>query len=409
MIVILAYVAVGGRAAGVTLRRFWNALAGVAEATAGMAFVMLVVRFLLLDHLSAGPRLVLVIVVGVVVYLPLCRWRAPEVAEELRRVRRTESREMTFTGNDGHDVELTIVIPTRYRPEMLRRCIASLAQTEPAEGIELVVVVMDGIRPQSGCWARSAVVPAARVVQERARQAAARNRGVEEARGRFLLFLDDDIVAEAGSWPAICGRLSREGVVAMGRIDKMLREGAPRWARARQTCGGSTTNVLPPAGAPLFTDCYGANLSLARESFPRRRRLRNRSDILETTSSSAIASSGRGCGSSTCRDAVVREDDRDTLRRFVADGRRRGVVGVTALRATPELLPHLRLVGRKNLPGAGSPSQGCTCSAGPSRSVGDRSTFAADRLLRVRWLSFLFSYCYTGGSALASICDSGGV
>ncbi len=86
-IAIPAYVAVGGKAAGVTLRRFGHTLAGVAEATAAMALVILAVRLSLLDHLSAGPRLVVVIAAGVAVYLPLCRWRAPEVAQELRRVR----------------------------------------------------------------------------------------------------------------------------------------------------------------------------------------------------------------------------------------------------------------------------------------------------------------------------------
>jgi hypothetical protein len=52
-----------------------------------MALVVLGLRLALLDHLSAGPRLVVLIAAGVAVYVPLCRLRAPEVVEEIRRAR----------------------------------------------------------------------------------------------------------------------------------------------------------------------------------------------------------------------------------------------------------------------------------------------------------------------------------
>ena len=81
------YVSLGGRAVGVSLGRYCRALSGVVQAATAMALVVLGLRFALLDQLSAGPRLVVLIVVGVAVYFVLCMWRAPEIAEEIRRVR----------------------------------------------------------------------------------------------------------------------------------------------------------------------------------------------------------------------------------------------------------------------------------------------------------------------------------
>jgi hypothetical protein len=81
------YVAVGGRAVDVSLGRYCRVLSGVAQAATAMALIVLGLRFALLDQLPAGLRLVVLIVVGIAVYLPLCRWRAPEVAQEIRRVR----------------------------------------------------------------------------------------------------------------------------------------------------------------------------------------------------------------------------------------------------------------------------------------------------------------------------------
>jgi hypothetical protein len=40
-----------------------------------------------------------VILVGVTVYLPLCRWRAPEVVEEIRRVRASRRGSADTPGN----------------------------------------------------------------------------------------------------------------------------------------------------------------------------------------------------------------------------------------------------------------------------------------------------------------------
>jgi hypothetical protein len=73
------------RALGIPLRRFVSALLGVAQATLVMAVVVLAARELMVAvGVPAAPRLVLLVVLGAVVYLGSCLWRAPEVTGEIR-------------------------------------------------------------------------------------------------------------------------------------------------------------------------------------------------------------------------------------------------------------------------------------------------------------------------------------
>jgi hypothetical protein len=77
------------RALGISPWRFFAALAGVAQATALMAAVLLVTRAALV---AAGvqpfPRLVALVLLGGAAYVVGCLWRAPELSRELRRLLR---------------------------------------------------------------------------------------------------------------------------------------------------------------------------------------------------------------------------------------------------------------------------------------------------------------------------------
>jgi peptidoglycan biosynthesis protein MviN/MurJ (putative lipid II flippase) len=77
------------RELGIPFRRVWRNLVAPATATALMIAVVLPLRMLLV-HAGAGPavRLGIVAVAGLAVYLPLCFWRVPDVAAELRRLAR---------------------------------------------------------------------------------------------------------------------------------------------------------------------------------------------------------------------------------------------------------------------------------------------------------------------------------
>jgi len=92
-LLIPVYVFSGSRVVGISLREFGEAVSGVVQAAAGMAILVLGLRIALLDHLSAGPRLVVLVVAGFAVYLPLCRWRVPEIVEDIRRARTSGARD----------------------------------------------------------------------------------------------------------------------------------------------------------------------------------------------------------------------------------------------------------------------------------------------------------------------------
>ena len=70
-----------------------RALSGVTQAAAVMTVVVLGARELLIDQgVSDAARLALLILLGIAVYVPLCAWRAPEILDELRALRRRARR-----------------------------------------------------------------------------------------------------------------------------------------------------------------------------------------------------------------------------------------------------------------------------------------------------------------------------
>jgi glycosyltransferase involved in cell wall biosynthesis len=94
----------------------------------------------------------------------------------------------------------SIVMPTYQRRESLRRTLETLARVEyPRDRLELVLV-SDGSTDGSAEMARSLGLPFALHVLEQPNQgpAAARNLALAHARGPFVLFLDDDVLASPG-------------------------------------------------------------------------------------------------------------------------------------------------------------------------------------------------------------------
>lgn len=110
---------------------------------------------------------------------------------------------------------VSVVIPTFCRPRQLQACLAALAEQTLAEPWE-VVVVDDG-SPQSLAgmdlaWADRLDLRMIR--QENAGPAAARNRGVQEARGELIAFTDDDCLPNP-KWLETLVRAAREYPGAM--------------------------------------------------------------------------------------------------------------------------------------------------------------------------------------------------
>jgi O-antigen/teichoic acid export membrane protein len=71
---------------------FLRSLAGVAQATAGMAAVVLAAKMWVVPaDLPAGVRLLIFVALGAAAYLALVAWRSPELRRDVRGLRRSRS------------------------------------------------------------------------------------------------------------------------------------------------------------------------------------------------------------------------------------------------------------------------------------------------------------------------------
>lgn len=136
-------------------------------------------------------------------------------------------------------VRLSVVIPTRGRPERVRACLASLAGAAAPDGGWEVIVVDDGseppLEPQLRLGAAGSGRPAVRVVRQLpAGLNAARNRGVAEARGELIAFLDDDTLVDPGWARALAQAFADPGCDAVaGRVVLRLEGTPPGWLTAK--------------------------------------------------------------------------------------------------------------------------------------------------------------------------------
>jgi glycosyltransferase involved in cell wall biosynthesis len=91
--------------------------------------------------------------------------------------------------------QLSVIIPTHKRPEILRQCIEHLEKQTIASGIE-VIVVSDGYdeHTEKVCEEKGGCSISVRFFHiEKAQQGVARNRGVQEAKSPYCLFIGDDM------------------------------------------------------------------------------------------------------------------------------------------------------------------------------------------------------------------------
>ncbi len=146
--------------------------------------------------------------------------------------------------NHVSDPRVSVVVPTRGRPEALMECISALVGQEAPEGGIEIVVVDDG----DGLPGLPAGVRA--VGGDGSGPAAARNLGADAARGEVLAFTDDDCVPSP-QW-------ARE-------LEAAVRE-HPEAGAAGVTLNGLPDNAFSVA-SQLVLDV--AHTHLAREGKPR--------------------------------------------------------------------------------------------------------------------------------------------
>lgn len=139
---------------------------------------------------------------------------------------------------------ISVVVPTRERPELLRECLAALE----VQTVEVEVVVVEDAEGQGPAWAR--------------------NEGVRRARGEVICFTDDDCRPAPGWAEALTGPLScGVGEVATGPV--LMGQGATAGDRAWETIVGYLQRQAgaPGTASPGFV--VTANLAARRELLER--------------------------------------------------------------------------------------------------------------------------------------------
>jgi len=182
-------------------------------------------------------------------------------------------------------IRLTIAIPTHNRAATLGETLASLAAQRLPEETETECIVVDNNstdRTPAVVEEAAARAPFAirRVFEPRPGSSFARNRAVDEAAGDFIVFIDDDAVADS-SWAArMLTAIERRGLdAACGMV-------APRWEAMPPRWLGPSLYVrfavhdqhaiaaAPPMEAETLRNYFSANVGFRRECFARFGRFR---------------------------------------------------------------------------------------------------------------------------------------
>lgn len=173
------------------------------------------------------------------------------------------------------EIGMTIAICTRNRAPLLLRCLAALAAAEkPSSSFEIVVVANDCSDDTVPVAERFADrLPMVVVAEPRGGLSHARNRAIDEARGRLIVWLDDDALVRPGFLRAYAAamaaspRCSIFGGVIVPRLDGE----PPAWLLAGLDVVEGAYAARRRATADVFADVdadlpFGANYGMVTDA-----------------------------------------------------------------------------------------------------------------------------------------------
>jgi len=166
--------------------------------------------------------------------------------------------------------EFSIILCTRNRAELLSHALESLSAIDyPVEDVELVLVdngSTDGTRELVEQSTLGFPFALRYVHEAKPGLSVARNRGIAEARGQFLLFTDDDQLVDRGILREFSRVTARYGArVIQGAIDLAFTEAPPAWLRGPLASYYGKTPELDEG--PIQGDLHGGNMLLFRGLF----------------------------------------------------------------------------------------------------------------------------------------------
>lgn len=165
--------------------------------------------------------------------------------------------------------DLSVVIATRNRAGLLKETLARIARQEVGGLVWEVVVVDNGSSDDTPAvlQAAAAVLPIVALREPTPGKNRAMNRALDVARGRLLLFTDDDVEPAPG-WLAemagAAGRWKDHGIFG-GPVLLAWPEGTPEWLKACTTRGANFPLFVhsQPEG-PIALAPFGPNYAVRR-------------------------------------------------------------------------------------------------------------------------------------------------
>ena len=299
--------------------------------------------------------------------------------------------------------ELSVVIPTHDRRDLLRACLYSFEhQSALPETFEVVVVIdgsTDGTAEMLSAYAPPFAISV--LTQGRAGAPAARNAGVDAAKGRVLLFVDDDMAASPALVAAhLAVQRSNEAIAGVGVIHRQIPRGADRFAQLRALASREHYEHL--LVRPLtHLDCYGGNFSVSRSLFEE---VEGFSVDLPMFNDYEFAYRLHQAGARFVfvPDAEVTEERRDDWREIIADRERRGRIAVHLYRRDPAIVAQTELGGNEYLRRPWVLLRLLCLSLRVPPAPLARLGFLLPRRAWARtWFTFVFSYAFWRGVAAA--------
>jgi glycosyltransferase involved in cell wall biosynthesis len=181
---------------------------------------------------------------------------------------------------------VSIAIPTHNRARTLSETLASLKAIAIPEGVVLECLVIDNASTDETPAAVEAAAhssprfPIRRVLEPRQGSSFARNRAVDETRGDFIFFLDDDATADSEWLRAMLSAIERRGLdAACGMVLPRWSTPPPPWLGPRlwvklAVHDRKAIEAAPADEVEALQNYFSANVGFRRSAFDRFGRFR---------------------------------------------------------------------------------------------------------------------------------------
>lgn len=174
-------------------------------------------------------------------------------------------------------IEVSVVVSSYNRAQLLEGTLRALVSQEVPDSLDWEIVVVDNNSSDTTAqlvtgFSKTTVTPVRYIFEPKQGISHARNRGIEEARGSIIAFIDDDVLPELDWVPQLSAAIHRWKADGIGgRILPRWEGRPPRWLiqnprllshLAIMDAGESSVLVFPMKGR---TQVWGANMAFRRE------------------------------------------------------------------------------------------------------------------------------------------------